>query len=68
MSQSAGADVVTVSLPTRERGLKYHCPIDDLRLNLSLPTRERGLKSPFTAVVTVLKPSLPTRERGLKYY
>ena len=33
-----------LSLPTRERGLKFICSNALLRYCLSLPTRERGLK------------------------
>ena len=32
------------SLPSRERGLKYACPIPALDCPESLPSRERGLK------------------------
>ena len=58
--------ISSVSLPTRERGLKFLKAPACTRYNLSLPTRERGLKY-YLMSLTILKiPSLPTRERGLK--
>ena len=55
-----------MSLPSRERGLKffYYDGLDEK--TLSLPSRERGLKCvvPVVDVPEVL--SLPSRERGLK--
>ena len=36
---------LTVSLPSRERGLKYRHIPGYLKVALSLPSRERGLKS-----------------------
>ncbi|SPF49127.1 hypothetical protein SBF1_4320007 [Candidatus Desulfosporosinus infrequens] len=56
-----------MSLPTRERGLKF---------NLPLPQLERNLVAPYAGAwieivsdqekVCPLNRSLPTRERGLK--
>ncbi len=58
----------TMSLPTRERGLKclVFRPLSTSRRR-SLPTRERGLKSRITPGIRERREgSLPTRERGLK--
>ena len=56
-----------MSLPTRERGLKYNPKVYIRRGELSLPTRERGLKSETGNSSNASGKSLPTRERGLKY-
>ena len=59
---------VPLSLPTRERGLKYIMSQNSALLRESLPTRERGLKSfPAGGLRPQHQLSLPTRERGLKY-
>ena len=55
-----------MSLPTRERGLKYGSQRSGRRQAESLPTRERGLKFLFLRRDVVPGRSLPTRERGLK--
>ena len=57
---------VVVSLPTRERGLKFHQHYIYEELSQSRPTRERGLKSISVLASTYSATSLPTRERGLK--
>ena len=57
-----------MSLPSRERGLKY-CVLpagDDQRP--SLPSRERGLKWHAHGVRAGQAMSLPSRERGLKFW
>ncbi len=55
-----------LSLPSRERGLKY-VEADGLRIKgMSLPSRERGLKSPPHGEKRPRGKSLPSRERGLK--
>ena len=56
-----------LSLPTRERGLKYEKYIGGGTEPTSLPTRERGLKYGLYIELKTPKGSLPTRERGLKY-
>ena len=55
-----------MSLPSRERGLKYGELIIDCFAGGSLPSRERGLKSAVVFYVLWLVESLPSRERGLK--
>ena len=55
-----------VSLPSRERGLKYIVERFASRDEQSLPSRERGLKSDISHATTYLEVSLPSRERGLK--
>ena len=56
----------TMSLPSRERGLKL-CEISSERhFIMSLPSRERGLKQGKTSDQTCSELSLPSRERGLK--
>ena len=55
-----------MSLPTRERGLKFDNTIICNILHASLPTRERGLKYSLPLPHTLELWSLPTRERGLK--
>jgi len=58
---------ISMSLPTRERGLKQ--PLLRLPRNhlTSLPTRERGLKLRNGRAGLAQHMSLPTRERGLKH-
>ncbi len=57
---------VTVSLPSRERGLKHVSISIHNRPRVSLPSRERGLKRDFDDLSACLWSSLPSRERGLK--
>ena len=55
-----------MSLPSRERGLKF-CSAHTTRLMLvSLPSRERGLKLMKEDGTKESLLSLPSRERGLK--
>ena len=55
-----------LSLPSRERGLKFLAVAESGAGGMSLPSRERGLKS-FTAQnMDAESRSLPSRERGLK--
>ncbi len=56
-----------LSLPSRERGLKFLLPEAPLSRWLSLPSRERGLKSVISNGNYIDPKSLPSRERGLKY-
>ena len=56
-----------MSLPTRERGLKYAAYHRGKSAAGSLPTRERGLKYAGFQGFRLYPMSLPTRERGLKY-
>ena len=58
--------VWTVSLPSRERGLKFVRGSGSNQHKKSLPSRERGLKFPGIAIYFVWVESLPSRERGLK--
>ena len=55
-----------MSLPIRERGLKYICNLCLIPLLASLPVRERGLKLAKYDFKSPHIQSLPTRERGLK--
>ena len=59
--------IILLSLPSRERGLKFNLVTDALKKIGSLPSRERGLK--YKQQTPHWKPhwSLPSRERGLKY-
>ena len=61
------ADTVYLSLPSRERGLKYCTGYRGTRSRWSLPSRERGLKCIYQKTREVIEQSLPSRERGLKY-
>ena len=61
------AVTVILSLPSRERGLKYRLPSSLPGSPPSLPSRERGLKFPNLADEVHCLSSLPSRERGLKY-
>ena len=58
-----------MSLPSRERGLKYGEVEQTYQSRQSLPSRERGLKCVYVAMAmddgTI--ESLPSRERGLKW-
>ena len=55
-----------VSLPSRERGLKFWLGAMRTCTWTSLPSRERGLKSNMFDNGMPGKESLPSRERGLK--
>ncbi len=55
-----------MSLPSRERGLKYEWEENYRNLIVSLPSRERGLKLSAGANHLPNGLSLPSRERGLK--
>ena len=55
------------SLPSWERGLKYHRSIFKSSSHWSLPSWERGLKSTAAMVHAFDTESLPSWERGLKY-
>ena len=57
----------TLSLPSRERGLKSS-DLDGQEATIqSLPSRERGLKFVAGILLFEFLLSLPSRERGLKY-
>ena len=56
-----------MSLPSRERGLKFYWPINLNPYRTSLPSRERGLKYQAYPLVLYQLWSLPSRERGLKF-
>ncbi len=58
--------IILLSLPSRERGLKYLLSNFLYSIFKSLPSRERGLK--YIYYITKMSPSqsLPSRERGLK--
>ena len=58
--------VLPVSLPVRERGLKYQNNGQGAICSLSLPVRERGLKWNMVFTASRNHMSLPVRERGLK--
>ena len=55
-----------LSLPSRERGLKYQVQIQSAPPTQSLPSRERGLKYYSQVSCQQERVSLPSRERGLK--
>ena len=55
-----------MSLPSRERGLKYDFTVTVEVIIGSLPSRERGLKYPSMMHSKSGNRSLPSRERGLK--
>ena len=57
----------SLSLPTRERELKFCILIITYWDKLSLPTRERELKYQYAYTQMKLRKSLPTRERELKF-
>ena len=56
----------SLSLPSRERGLKFKINSFGRCQTWSLPSRERGLKYKTSVALSVKKASLPSRERGLK--
>ena len=56
-----------LSLPSRERGLKFTVDAMNTAEHLSLPSRERGLKSACRVPFFRFFGSLPSRERGLKF-
>ena len=56
-----------VSLPSRERGLKFPVFAYSFKTLKSLPSRERGLKYLSDDKSRVGYLSLPSRERGLKW-
>ena len=58
--------VFRMSLPSRERGLKWRCRCPSAGQTLSLPSRERGLKWRCRCPSAGQTLSLPSRERGLK--
>ena len=64
----SGELIRTVSLPSRERGLKCLSNKRQCRLYGSLPSRERGLKFLGTDMSIEEELSLPSRERGLKLH
>ena len=59
---------MALSLPVRERGLKYLQPAERKRNPPSLPVRERGLKYDAEKEHFRRPKSLPVREHGLKYF
>ena len=61
-----GKPLEHLSLPSRERGLKFYDSFDFAICNLSLPSRERGLKYEIYQSIFIRHESLPSRERGLK--
>ena len=56
-----------MSLPSRERGLKFVKYVKLWYHHMSLPSRERGLKFVKYVKLWYHHRSLPSRERGLKY-
>ena len=58
--------IILLSLPSRERGLKFAVTIGIKVFKKSLPSRERGLKSYELVTMLTQNRSLPSRERGLK--
>mgnify|MGYP006988204478 CR=1 FL=1 len=58
---------IDLSLPSRERGLKFRLKLKNIILLTSLPSRERGLKSHSQWNTERVSLSLPSRERGLKF-
>ena len=60
------AAIVSTSLPSWERGLKFGTAAADKEIHKSLPSWERGLKSSPEVPICVPSPSLPSWERGLK--
>ena len=57
-----------MSLPSRERGLKYYLLFQSDFGRMSLPSRERGLKCQGLGESLAETKSLPSRERGLKSF
>ena len=58
--------IIVLSLPSRERGLKFDWEPRTPWRTESLPSRERGLKYLCLWVGLPISTSLPSRERGLK--
>ena len=58
--------IILLSLPSRERGLKFQTLFRKYPVHMSLPSRERGLKFTYIASIVNGVMSLPSRERGLK--
>ena len=58
--------IILLSLPSRERGLKFCKYLLSCKDLMSLPSRERGLKSAYIEDEEIVEESLPSRERGLK--
>ena len=56
-----------LSLPSRERGLKFRKRREQDMERPSLPSRERGLKCKMRNNAIKKYRSLPSRERGLKF-
>ena len=56
-----------LSLPSRERGLKFFLITSHVFKKGSLPSRERGLKYNIFYFFLSTVQSLPSRERGLKF-
>ena len=67
MTMSASWWMGWMSLPSRERGLKWQADRQGQGARQSLPSRERGLKSVRRGLRLPGLVSLPSRERGLKY-
>ena len=59
--------IILLSLPSRERGLKFCKYLLSCKDLMSLPSRERGLKSAYIEDEEIVEESLPSRERGLKF-
>ena len=59
--------IILLSLPSRERGLKYLLSNFLYSIFKSLPSRERGLKCYGKCKNRFRDWSLPSRERGLKF-
>ena len=57
----------SMSLPSRECGLKSCSPLIFVQVYLSLPSRECGLKFAMQSIMFRNPLSLPSRECGLKY-
>ena len=60
--------IILLSLPSRERGLKYYGKDVNETQTMSLPSRERGLKFLYVSLKGFSLSSLPSRERGLKSF
>ena len=58
---------ILLSLPSRERGLKYKCPLARVRHLSVAPFAGAWIEiSPSRSPLVIGLPSLPSRERGLK--
>ena len=66
MPNAMKAGLETLSLPSRERGLKLTVVGTVTKVVGSLPSRERGLKLNYAESLANQGVSLPSRERGLK--